>query len=338
MNKFLSSKFKILSFYFTVAFVLYHAQYHPLLVNDGFDSFIYYRTLNLIILFSDVAMAYFFQTSAYLLYVNLTEENFGEKMKRRVKSLLIPFVIWNVLGLLKVCVTDGIPRSKMTYITHFSIDPFDGPMWYVLVVFLLGFLAKGVYKLFVKNRRLCLIVLAILAVGFVVISCLSDMIDACGTYGWYLTRLFRFIPCYLVGIILALYKSHWLTDECSVRVREMSCVIIGLVLVEYVCGISTIEYIFMPTLFFLAISGSEALIQKSKRNVFQISFLLYACHTLLLPSSQMVYQWFPELSGVQSLCMRMICAAVIIVLVRVIHRVAKRYCPRIIGIISGGRV
>lgn len=338
MNKILSSKFKILSFYFTVAFVLYHAQYHPLLVNDGFDSFIYYRTLNLIILFSDVAMAYFFQTSAYLLYVNLTEDNYGEKMKRRLKSLLVPFIIWNILGLIKVCITDGIPRSKMTYITHFTIDPFDGPMWYVLVVFLLGFLAKGVYRLFNKNRLLCLWVLVCLALGFVVLSCFSDMIDAIGPYGWYLTRLCRFIPCYLVGIILALYKSSWLTDECTARVREISCVIIGLVSVEYVCGISTIEYIFVPTLFFFVISGSDALILKSQGNVFQTSFLLYACHTLLLPSSQMVYQWFPELSGVQSLCVRMISAALIIVLVRVVHRLAKRYCAGIIGIISGGRV
>ena len=44
-----------------------------------------------------LAVPGFFMCSGYLFYRNLTWGNIPEKLKRRVYSLVIPFLIWNVL-------------------------------------------------------------------------------------------------------------------------------------------------------------------------------------------------------------------------------------------------
>lgn len=47
-----------------------------------------------------IGVCFFFMCSAFLLYYNLTEENVADKLKRRVISLLIPFILWNLIGLI----------------------------------------------------------------------------------------------------------------------------------------------------------------------------------------------------------------------------------------------
>lgn len=166
------------------------------LLGSGWDA---YEVLKLMIsqTLVKVAVPAFFVMSGYLFFANvekLTKEVYWQKLKRRVKTLLIPYIVWNLLMALKL--------QEISLATF--IAPANMPLWFlrdlIMVSMVTPILYIGVKRL---GWWLALILVPIYLTGvwavqpdvnpyaicfFTFGAMLSirkmDLVEACGRYAW----------------------------------------------------------------------------------------------------------------------------------------------------------
>ena len=126
--------------------------------DGGWDS---YEMLKLVVseTLVKIAMPTFFVMSGYLFFINVTEWNtktYWSKLRRRVKTLLIPYIIWNSAMAVKL----------KTFSLSFFIEPANMPLWFlrdlIIVSLLTPIIYIGVRKL---GYRLFAILLPIYVTG-----------------------------------------------------------------------------------------------------------------------------------------------------------------------------
>ena len=105
--------------------------------------------MQVIELLGSVAMSYFFITSAYLYFHNITSKSVYSKITSRIKSLLIPFLIWNliylVVSLIRLKSTQYFSMKDL--ILGFSFRPFNGPLWYIFALLILFIITSPINKI-----------------------------------------------------------------------------------------------------------------------------------------------------------------------------------------------
>lgn len=114
MNEYLSKKIKVLSFVAIIMIVFLHT--NLFVVTDGImASFSGFMTSQI----TRVAVPLFFAISGYLFFRNCQSFNMfflKTKVKKRVKSLMIPYLVWSSLGFLIVCFLQLVmPGSFSSY-------------------------------------------------------------------------------------------------------------------------------------------------------------------------------------------------------------------------------
>lgn len=85
-----------------------------------------------------VAMPTFFVMSGYLFFANVTKWNattYWQKMKRRIISLLIPYIIWNLLMTVKL----------HTFSLSIFWEPANMPLWFLRDLMIVSLLAPIIY-------------------------------------------------------------------------------------------------------------------------------------------------------------------------------------------------
>lgn len=110
-----------------------------------------------------IAVAWFFFFSGFLFYHNLREGQFGrqwaaQKWNRRVHSVLIPHLLWNLLNVLAVLLVTFlfgqfgiIPTSDQMELVRegplfwFITGPIDLPLWYLRDLMVMSLLAPAFY-------------------------------------------------------------------------------------------------------------------------------------------------------------------------------------------------
>ena len=105
--------------------------------DDGWDS---YEMLKLVVseTLVKVAMPTFFVMSGYLFFENVTEWNaktYWSKLQRRVKTLLIPYIIWNIAMAVKL----------KTFSLSIFIEPANMPLWFLRDLMIVSLLTPIIY-------------------------------------------------------------------------------------------------------------------------------------------------------------------------------------------------
>src|ERR1700744_4586956 len=97
MNKFLSDKLKVLSFLMMILVVFAHAGTYDLRLSNTAALIQDYISGGL----SRMVPALFFFISAYLFFFNFTSwKDFGPKIYKRGRTLLVPYLLWSAYGIL----------------------------------------------------------------------------------------------------------------------------------------------------------------------------------------------------------------------------------------------
>lgn len=110
-----------------------------------------------------IAVAWFFFFSGFLYYYNMQENQFGfswamQKLNRRVHSVLIPHLFWNLLnvaavllvtwlfGVLGITInSDQMVGVNKGPVFWFFTGPIDFPLWYLRDLFIMSILAPAFY-------------------------------------------------------------------------------------------------------------------------------------------------------------------------------------------------
>lgn len=213
INKEISNKLYVLTFIMTIAIVIFHcvpgnfnlitSQVYP------FSNFISNYVYNLYDDFSSIALGFFFAQTGFFLYNNLTKDNIRVRFKKRLKSLLVPFVFWNLFFFIVYIVLDMFADYKFSLnslIGGFSFLPFDGPLWYVFTILVLLFFLPLLQK--IKDKKVLQIVLFIISIGVAIyVSLYPGSWLRSFKYYFCIERAIRYIPAYLFGAGIAMNKS-----------------------------------------------------------------------------------------------------------------------------------
>jgi hypothetical protein len=218
MNKGVSRKLYFLSFIMTMAIVVYHSHgwIYRFVLHSSFPfanfprnvSFQFYETIG------SLSLGYFFAVTGFWLYYHTSTSNVLTKTLKRWKTLLIPLTTWNIIYL---ALDWGIDRGTLpfhnltTFISGFTLTPFDGPLWYIFAVVLFTPFAPLILRLKNHGRLQLIIVFIALFAGFYFSNYYHGVMTS-WSYWFWIERTLRYVSTYLVGAFLGLNSSFrtWL--------------------------------------------------------------------------------------------------------------------------------
>ncbi|MBE6050962.1 MAG: acyltransferase [Clostridium sp.] len=249
MSKYLSSKIKVISFIAIIMVVFTHCYNFKdnflmptTIISEGlnYGTFIEYFICNGL---SRTSVPIFFIISGYLFFVSFRFTGVGyiDKLKSRVKSLLIPYIIWTVISM-GICfslwdvdimpVNDMIANLEVGGLMQVFLNPPNFQFWFVKQLIIYVVLSPIIYLLIRFGVIRILYLSAMLYLWSIDIGILFNIINV--------EALFYFS----LGAYLAiLNKEKFILKERSKKtvITLFMSWIIMLVIKTILCGIISIE-------------------------------------------------------------------------------------------------
>ena len=213
MDNAFSRKIIFFNFLYSVIILLYHADagvHFSNIVPAGtaFDSVA--QRINLLIAGSN-GTYFFMLLSAFLLYRDLSGDKIRGKLQRRIRTLLIPWLLWNGIGLLSYHPFDkGISYLLRYYIT----SRFCEQLWFVEALLILLLFLPLFRRLFkIKYVREALL-LAVFVIGYFRFPFLrnADFFPS-QRFQMEVLRVLEHVPVYCLGAYLGLNWTDFVVSE-----------------------------------------------------------------------------------------------------------------------------
>lgn len=122
MTEEISKRIKVIGFLMTCVIVMYHTGKPDFFVNE------YDLKLNMMIaqvndVLAGLAMSWFFTVSGFLLFRNLNKITYKFKVVRRINSLLIPYILWQMITVVKQLIQGDELNFQNIISNIFSLEP-----------------------------------------------------------------------------------------------------------------------------------------------------------------------------------------------------------------------
>ena len=348
MNEALSKKLSVYNFVCTMFIVIYHSKNF----NDLFCSqktVLLKYVFNLYDCLGTIAMGMFFMISGFLLYLGMRDKtDVCKKLKKRVGSLVIPFVVWNTL-MLCYDIAYGILKHNLKItltdiILGYTFEPFTGAFWYIFALMLLLTLCPAIFRLKDRPKMFIAIIGAVTVAAF-----FASMLDTTSSeaLSW-AVRLLSYLPHYLLGAFFGLCKSENISGERfnSKTVSALSAAATVLFVIFFVIDFdlkytSWIIGHIIPITVWLAFpcrlfTGTKVCYPM------KTTFFVYAMHMLLIGIFNTVVTkvvGYSSLPLVITLPLHFVVIAVIVLICNLFAYVTGKILPpKIYSTLSGGRV
>ena len=185
MNKYLSDKLRIISFISIIMVVFIHSYNITVKFNSGNMYLISEYNVFVQNFFSQgisrIAVPIFFCISGYLFFLKLngTIDEFILKYRKRAKSLLLPYLIWSIWGLLFYIILQLFPQGKNFFTNELIVDysftkilktiflyPITYQLWFVRDLMVFVIFSPIFYWLIKYFRAIPILLLFIIWLGF----------------------------------------------------------------------------------------------------------------------------------------------------------------------------
>ena len=234
----------------------------------------------------NVAVPLFFAISGYLFFTNYDPKRFYEKWKRRIFTLVIPYLVWNLVGYLAVFIPSCIPAlaARMNTVITFSLPDFFKTLfyaegecgllvtWFMRCLIIFAIFAPALYFL-LKNRYVGIVTLAALFVAGVFVPYVNGycMYASYFFFGSYFALNFKnaaekryLLPAKIISIVIALGAAALLAFA-SEKLPD----IVG----------NAVKLCFIPLSW---IAGDFLALAKKPPFWVGISFFIYVAHDIVL--------------------------------------------------------
>ncbi len=340
MDKSLSKKLEILGFIMTCFIIFYHTK--ALVVDyaaSTADRFLSLFIYNYFDLMCTVAMSSFFTVTGFLLFRNLSFNNYPPKIKSRFFTLFIPFLLWQIVYLI-ISLISGTYNNDFLYKTFcFSRWPYCGQMWYVYTVFLLALLSPLLLFLF-KRKRLAWVTIIFLTVLLTFLYYEDWGIITKIAYHGFIPDICKYLPPYLVG---AFYGKFYPDLKEKDSLKFVVLLLFALLPLNNIfVGIFEATALKMLPLFILV---TVPCTYKKDFKIGKISFLMYALHMAIIPPLVLLFEKlflllrnyvnFPlSLFNIFIYAFALSATIILSVLVRFL---LKKFAPKVLSVLTGGR-
>lgn len=352
-----SQSIEWLRFVCASAVVLLHAWFSPF---DGrqFASFSDSAYDAVRIFFSQgccrVAVPIFFFISGYLFFTHLQEWNttvWREKIKRRVKSLLIPYVMWNIIAMLfdlflqcRFWLLKGGPEPD--FLTWFekaggwfflwdtgNAAPYNLPLWFIRNLIVLVVLSPLIFYFVKKAKSVGLLLMGVLYVADIWVK-----IPGFESSGFMFFTLGAYFSINCIDFSSVSRKNLLWLLPIAVLFWAMMCFTYGIH--QHVWDYSHRLFTFFGS--FAAIGLTAFLFEKNALRVFPLlsnsAFLIYAAHSFVLSSVQELINK-PNLPQVQMVFIIKYLAApaITVALLVLLYYLMGKWTPKTLAFLTGGR-
>lgn len=340
MDKRISSNIKIFSFVVSCFMVLFHAgMYDNSNAVNQFD-----RELSELInydykLLAFFGLSFFFSVTGFLLFYGLNYRNYLKKIERRVHSLLIPYLIWQALVLIKDLCIGRRYEILDVLLRTFGLElwPLNGPLWYVYVVFLLALLLSPVLLLMFSSKRSAWIsTFAMLILIRFLKQTSIEPVRIVVSYGLF-SRILTYLPAYMIGAYYGrFYEKNRMPES---MVYSLAVVLFAYLLDFKISGFFT-DMVVM-TLPMVLIFIFPSIPKLENRKIYGYTFLIYALHHPFIVDLKGFIDeglaWIPIPVTILNIFEHMLILAASVLLAAGLSKLLEKLSPKILAVLTGGR-
>ncbi|MBQ6449368.1 acyltransferase [bacterium] len=298
-------------------------------------------------IFGNIAVPMFFFLSGLLHFTK--KRSYWLTLKKKVKTLLIPYLLWNFLLIVFYLIGQHLPFSQglfgnaMNDFSRFTwidwLDCFVGkftvrapypilvPMWFIRDLMIVNLLYPIIEKLIDKlplSSLLVMLFLWLMGIDLTIVSPVALLFFSLGYYvvkhpNWLKVidrvNCVDILPIYVLGCILQLagYYQWPLSSSCNLF---LGCLIVFKLSLPLVKSAKTVaNFTFLN----------------------QYNFWIFALHSTVLAILQKLYVKFLPVNGYYMLLEYFLLVAVTIIICLISGIVCKKMLPRIFKILTGGR-
>ena len=349
MRKNISNKFAYLSLALTIGMVMYHLRnvtgYNIQYLND-FDNSILSAYTGFSNHIGFVCMVFFFFVSAFWFYRNINnKEELFKKYKKRLKTLLIPFLAWTIVIGIYQLITNQITIRLDNIFYHLFLNPIAGPLWYILGLFILQLFAPLVIGL-KKNKKILLSIFIMITVYIVLrtIGVIPQLLTI--ENWWWYNNLIFYIPAYLLGTYMGIYHSDLLLNN---EYNEKKYTYIGIILLIISLILWNVLNIKILILLYclMELVGiwfifKPRYCEKEIKDFFKSNFYIYALHNpILIPITNLViFRFLSKITvfcGIGVVITKIIQLLIIVILSSVARFIVIKTIPKLDEYLAGGR-
>ena len=330
----------------TLVILFYHFScFKPISVeNVTADIYVYFQVNKFFELMTTWALHYFITMTSFLLYYGMTRENVKQKLNNRVHSLIIPYCVWNLLYYVfyLVIYKKQYLFSPKEFLFRFLILPFDAPLWYISTIIVLLILVPVIVSVQDKKTITCIVGI-ILIIGTFILKCILGTPPKGYELERYFVRMLGYMPNYLVGMLLALYRPQILeySNTWAKRIARF-ILVIGMIVCFWVpIPWETRCLISVCSPFLLWVSTSKKAGEKRRTDdIYKASFFIYASHACLIYIVEHIWEkwfYFDIQNGVAAVLLRLIGGFVLTGILIVTRNLLRKTSPKVLGVLTGNR-
>lgn len=196
MTRAISNKIKIYNLILILFICLYHC-----------DAKFYLGMSNLPYILGSFGLSFFFMSSGFFMYRGMTAENRRARVLKRFKSLLLPYLFWNLVFFLYYFISDkyfrNVPVKSVLYRVLFQ--PYNEVLWYLFTLFVFSLLAGLVFFCLKKPLTAAVFMILLIISVILVTIVFADEVVAGISIGWWIVKVFPYAPMYYMGGIIGMY-------------------------------------------------------------------------------------------------------------------------------------
>lgn len=308
--------------------------------------YIHYCLTNILPLLYACAVPSFFIISGFLFFRNYKDKDYTKKIKSRVHTLLVPYLLWNVFGLMTEMLTKIPFFSAMATVNS---NPFDWTnivmgvffhkytvLWFVFMIMLFAVLAPIIFYV-IKKKILFSFV-------FVVLLSLVLVNDKGFCSVWGIGLEYSSIVYYLIGAYLGYYYKDFFNYRTNFNVFALLLFFVATIVIED----SVRKYEFYSRIYFILVkiillylifTHFESRIKI--RHWFGATFFVYAFHLPVMRFTTGMLRFFFNKMELDFALKELLLYVVSFVTVMMVCIKASSYLeiktPRIYKLLTGNR-
>lgn len=312
-----------------------------------------------------VAVPAFFMFSGYFFFSKYeTNQDWVNKIKNRVKTLLIPYIVWNILAFIYLVVTDAFVdgngfnpigllsergwlrifwdcnlvgesqvKGILGYVMHRG-GPADGPLWFIRDLMILMLIAPVIKFIIDKGREYALILFGILMI-----------LDIWFPFDIFTSTAFFF---FMLGGYFQRNNKLMVTYNRSLSLFVYTVTIVSLIIMMY--SFHRYELVYNVTHQVFCLFGSFSfllmacgLVNKGRVVVpkYDMSFFMFAFHTVgpILVSHHILKILFTHSHNLEEggALMWMLTVVLAIIIIAFTYMALRKVAPKLLAILSGNR-
>ncbi len=314
-----------------------------------------------------VPIYYFISCFVFFYAIRLTREVYAQKLRNRVKTLLIPYLLWNAITIIVLLlkmfpafqrfssyassasfswgellssahISDGAlyltdPVNNVLIYLGNPLAPVDGPLWFLSYLMIVVLLAPALYWLL---RRIRLVLVAALGITWFILGCLSFN---------YLYLFFTALFYFSFGAYLSICEKDMLAVFgryfwSSVALYPFLAVLHVVFATFYPTWAVVIKHLTIFAGLFFAYNIATLLLN---RNIIRVnpflasaSFFIYVSHFLLCSRViKVLFVLLKPSSDLAFVALYLLAALVTVSLLMLAFYLLRRYCPTVLRVLAG---